>query len=258
MQHSPFEKPGAEPPRSGRRPSAFVVRDPTPDDVGKPVDWSAWYLTDEDDMGEGCEQGEIIRTAISSIAQLALERGWARFYVGADAFFAWVPTEPLVRVSPDLYIVDDPPPPPLPKSWQTWLAGRRPPRWAAEIVSGDWKKDYEEVPFKYAQLGVRELVIFDPESALAGERREPRVPFQIYRRDADGAFVRIYQGDGPVRSSELGAYLVARREGGAVRLRIARDAEGHDVVPTAEEAKLAAEERIRTLEAEIARMRGRG
>jgi Uma2 family endonuclease len=250
MQHSPFHGAYEEPMRSGRRPWAFVVRDPTPDDV-RPVDWSQWYLTDEEDMAEGCEQGEIIRTAASSLSHLAAERGWARFYIGADTFFAWVPNEPLVRVSPDIYLIDDPPPPPLPKSWQTWLSGHRPPRWAAEIVSDDWKKDYEEAPLKYAQLGTRELAIFDPEAVLSGARRGARVPFQLYQRAPDGAFVRIYHGDGPVLSEELGAYLVARRERGAVRLRIARDAEGKDIV-------LTAEERVAALEAELARMRGRG
>ena len=78
------------------------------------------------------------------------------------------------------------------------------------------------------------------------------MPFQVYRRGADGAFVRVHCGDGPVRSVELGAYLVARREGGAVRLRIARDAAGQDIVPTADEAKRAADDRIRALEAELA------
>jgi Uma2 family endonuclease len=248
---------GAQPARRlGRRPSAFVLRDITPEDAAKPIDWSAWYLTDEDDMGEGCEQGEIIRLILSSLGTLAAERSWSRVYLGADAFFAWVPHEPLVRVSPDVYLLDDPPPRPLPKSWQTWLPGHRPPRWAAEIVSDDWKKDYEDGPLKYAQLGARELVIFDPEMVLRpGERRGARAPFQVYRRDADGAFVRVYFGDGPTRSEQLDAYLVATEDGGAVRMRIARDPEGKDFVPTADEAKHAAEERIRVLEAELARAR---
>ena len=86
--------------------------------------------------------------------------------------------------------------------WQTWLPGHRPPRWAVEIVSDDWKKDYEDNPLKYAQLGARELVIFDPDAALTSDRRGVRVPLQVYRRDADGAFVRVYRGEGPARSEE--------------------------------------------------------
>ncbi|MGK4002684.1 Uma2 family endonuclease [Sorangium sp. So ce1036] len=238
----------ASPVRRGRRPGAFVVHDPAPEEVGAPVDWSAWYLTDEDDMGESVEQGEIIRILLSCLSELLAERGITTLYCGGDHFFAWVRGEPLVRVSPDVYLLEDPPPPPRPKMWQTWLPGHRPPRWAVEIVSDEWKKDYEENPPKYAQLGVRELVIFDPEAALSPDRRGVRVPLQVYRRDADGAFVRVYRGDGPARSEEVDAFLVVGRERGAVRLRIARDAAGADLVPTTEEAKRAAEEAKRAAE----------
>jgi Uma2 family endonuclease len=226
-----------------RRPLALVVREPAPEDIGARIDWSAWYLTDEEDMGEGVEQGEIIRILLSCLGELAAERGWQNFVLGADNFFAWVREEPLVRVSPDVYLLDDPPPPPRPRMWQTWLQGQKPPRLAVEIVSDDWKKDYEDNPPKYAQLGCRELVIFDPEAALTAERKAPRVPLQVYRRDEDGAFVRVYAGDGPARCEEIGAYLVAQREGATVRLRVARDAAGTELVPTAEEAKRAAEAR---------------
>jgi Uma2 family endonuclease len=241
-------QPGA---RHARRPWAFVVRDPTPDDVDARVDWSAWYLTDEDDMGESVEQTEIIRILLSSLGQLASERGWKNAFWAGDNFFAWIREEPLVRVSPDVYLLDDPPPPPRPKMWQTWLPDHKPPRWAVEIVSEDWKKDYEDAPLKYAQLGARELVIFDPEAALLPERRGPRVPLQVYRRDPDGAFLRVYSGEGPARTDELGAFLVVQRDGAATRLRLARDPAGTDLVPTAEE-------RVRALEAELARLRGGG
>lgn len=256
--------------RRARRPLALVVRDPAPEDIGAPIDWSAWYLTDEEDMGEGCEQGAIIRLLLSCLGELARERGFQNVLLSSDNFFAWVREEPLVRVSPDVYLLDDPPKPPLPKMWQTWLPGHKPPRWALEIVSEDWRKDYEDSPPKYAHLGTKELVIFDPESALVSDRRGGRVPLQVYRRDEDGAFVRVYYGEEPARCEELGAYLVVQREGGTARLRIARDVAGTDWVPSAEEAKAAAEqraqaeaegrqkaeERIKALEAELRKLRG--
>ena len=241
--------------RLARRPWAFVVRDPTPEDIGAKVDWSTWYLTDQEDMGESVEQTEIIRRLLSSMGELAAERGWKNAFWAGNNFFAWVREEPLVRVSPDVYLLDDPPPPPRPRMWQTWLPGHKPPRWAVEIVSEDWKKDYDDAPLKYAQLGARELVIFDPEAALSSERRAPRVPLQVYRRYADAAFVRIYCGEGPAFSEEIGAFLVVQREGPAARLRIARDAAGEDLVPTAEERARAAEDQVRALEAELARLR---
>jgi hypothetical protein len=149
--------------------------------------------------------------------------------------------------------------------WQTWLPGHEPPRWALEIVSDDWKKDYEDNPPKYAQLGTRELVIFDPYAAELGPNgngSQARTPLQVYRRGADGAFVRVHRGNGPAHSEEIGAWLVVRREGGVADLRIARDAAGADLVPTALERSRAAEAagreaeaRIRALEEEL-RKRG--
>jgi Uma2 family endonuclease len=237
--------------RSGRRPWAFVVRDPTPDDAGAAINWSSWYLTDEDDMGEGVEQNEIIRRILSTLAELADERGWADIFWASDSFFAWVRSEPLVRVSPDVYLMDGPPPEPRPRMWQTWLPGHRPPRWAVEIVSEDWRKDYEDAPLKYAQLGARELVIFDPDAARSPERRSSRAPLTLYRRSADGAFVRVYSGQGPVWSEEIGAALVAKPMGAVVHLVIARDAAGQDLVPTSEEAKRAANARAEAAEARL-------
>jgi hypothetical protein len=226
-----------------RRPQVpSVVRDPAPEQIGARIDWSAWYLTDEDDMGEACEQSEIIKTARSSAEELARERSWTDVLIGADAFFAWIEEEPNVRVSPDLYLLDDPPAPPLPKMWQTWLPGHRPPRFAVEVVSGDWEKDYLEGPQKYALLGTAELVIFDPDAATGvAPKKQNRVALQVYRREADGGFVRVYSGDGPVASAELGAFLVVVEQGVVARLRIARDPEGKDFVPTATEAREAAE-----------------
>ncbi len=228
-----------------------VVRDPEPDDLDARIDWSSWYLTDEDDMGESPERHEIIATAKGSIEELARERAWPRTLIGADAFFAWMKEEPNVRVSPDIHLLDDPPAP-LPKMWQTWLPGHRPPRLAVEIVSTDWRKDYDDAPPKYALLGAAEFVIFDPDAA---PDQVERTPLQVYRRQADGGFVRVYRGGGPAHSAELGAWFVARREGLVVRLRISRDAEGLDGVPTTAEAREAAEREIAGLRAEIERLR---
>ncbi len=212
------------------------------------IDWSAWYLTDEEDMGEGCEQNLIIRALISMLTELSRERGWKNVHIGADQFFAWIEEEPLVRVSPDVYLLDDPPPRPLPKSWQTWREDHRPPRLAIEIVSEDWQKDYNDNPPKYSQLGTSELIIFDPEAATGAAPSAERVALQVFRREADGGFVRVHRGDGPARCDEIDAWLMVRREGAAASLGVARDVAGQDLVPTSEE-------RIAALEAELERFR---
>jgi Uma2 family endonuclease len=216
------------------------------------VDWSSWYLTDEEDEGQTIEQAEIIRTMLSVLKEWARERGWNRLYIGGDQFFAWVPSEPLVRVSPDVYLIDDPPP--LPDRWQTWLPGHRPPRFAVEVVSRGRKDDYEDAPLKYALLGAQELVIFDP-GVTPGSESSQRIFLRLYRRNGAGAFLRVYAGPGPVHSVQLDAHLVVWRGDGVARLRLARDAAGRDLIPTVEEARLEAEQRTleaeqRTLEAE--------
>jgi hypothetical protein len=96
------------------------------------------------------------------------------------------------------------------------------------------------------------------------------VRLQVYRRDANGAFVRVYHGDGPARCEELDAWIVSRRDGSGTIPRIARDAAGADLVPTEEEALRAAEakvaeeadarrsmeERLVAVEAELRKLRG--
>lgn len=201
-------------------------------------------------MGEGFEQGEIIRMLLSSLDVLGGERGWTRRLWAGDQFFAWLPDQPLVRVSPDVYVLDDPPPPPRPPSWQTWLPGQGPPRLAVEIVSSDWRKDYELAPMKYWQLGCPELVIFDPD-AMTGDARGERHVLQVYRRAADGAFERTHAGSSPAWAESIDAAFVAVIDGAVARLRLARDREGLDIVPTLDESRDAAVARVRELEARV-------
>jgi len=215
-----------------------VVPDPAPEDVGAAIDWSGWYLTEEEDMGQSNEQDQIVRDFRSALEVHALEQQW-QDHIGVDQFFAWLEEEPLVRVSPDVYVLDDPPPEPLPKMWEIWRPGIHSPRFALEIVSDDWQKDYEQSPPKYAQLGTLELVIFDPEAARESAPQPQRVALQIYRREEDGTFVRAFKGSEPVWSDELDAWLVVLREGPVVRLRLARDPGGRVLIPTQEEARQA-------------------
>jgi len=251
---------GSKPPQKPlkRPPFAPVLRDLPPEQAGAPVDWSPWYVDDEEHLAESCEQGEIIYALRSTLEQLALVRGWERLYIGADNYFAWMPDEPQVRVSPDVYLLDDPPSP-LPKSWQTWKPGHRPPRWALEVVSEDWSKDYQDGPAKYALLGCAELVLFDPEALRGATRNEARVPLTVFRRGEDGALAQVYAGPGPAYSEQLGCWLQARRGGYSAQLRLSEDEAGLRPVPTrveaaesarAEEAKARAEEAKARAEAE--------
>jgi Uma2 family endonuclease len=210
------------------------VRDPEPGEIGARIDWSGWYLTWEEDVGQGPEHDDVVDVFSSSLKEHLHEGEAQRVRVGRDAFFAWLEAEPNVRVSPDVYVLDDPPEPPWPRMWETWRDGHAPPRLALEVVSDEWKKDYEEAPEKYSMLGAGELVVFDPEKAR-GVGSESRVPLQIYRREPDGSFVRTYKGSGPARVESVDAWVVSKPKGGVGLLRLCRDPLGADIVPTSEE-----------------------
>jgi hypothetical protein len=153
-------------------------------------------------------------------------------------------SNPRIGVDPDLCLIA----PRTPEgddleSLRLWEEGHSPPRLCIEVVSkSNARKDYLDAPERYAACGVSELWIFDPR--LAG----PRVrggPFllQVWRRDADDAFTRVYAGAGPVLSDELDAWLVVVDEGR--KLRIAHDSEGTSWWLTKEEAERAEKERER-------------
>ena len=58
-------------PRPAQVAGRAMVPIPSPADLSARTDWRAWHLTDEADMGEGCEQGEIIRLLLE-----VLRCGW--------------------------------------------------------------------------------------------------------------------------------------------------------------------------------------
>ncbi|GMV39189.1 MAG: hypothetical protein AMXMBFR64_09050 [Myxococcales bacterium] len=139
--------------------------------------------------------------------------------------------------------------------------GSSPPTLAIEIVADDWRKDYEQGPQKYAQLGADELLIFDPEAARGATRLPERTPLQVYVSEADGSFVRGFSGGGPAWSRVLGAWLTVVDGSEAPLLRLVVE-DGRTLLPTEAEAREAeraareaAEHRLAALEAELERIR---
>jgi hypothetical protein len=234
-----------QPARSRYDPFAMSP-DAARNDTTDAADHADWTLSDERDMGEGVEQGEIIRLLLACLDTHAAEQGWVDRYWAGDQFFAWRPGAPLVRVSPDVYVVDDPPPPPRPASWQTWLPGHRPPRFALEVVSEDWQKDYAISPQKYEALGCGELVVFDPEAWLGTTTAIQRVPLQHYDRTA--GWSRVTAGASPIWCPSIAASIVPVRIGACARLRLGRDVGGTDLIPTAAEQVVALRARVAELE----------
>jgi hypothetical protein len=135
------------------------------------------------------------------------------------------------------------PPEPHLSSLRSWESGHVAPRVCFEVVSESHPyKDYAEVPERYAAMGTFELVVFDPLRAGPVALGGP-VLLQIWRRTDASTFERVYFGEGPAFSAELGAWL---HPDGA-RLRFTDDREGTRAWLTPLERALSATDRERTL-----------
>jgi Uma2 family endonuclease len=201
------------------------------------------WLLDEENMPESALHQAIIHVLLEVLHAWTRREG-GRAMAGSNLALRWNEANPRQGVDPDVYVVD--PAPPEGEgvtSLCLWKPGHHPPRLAVEVVSESTAaKDYSDGPDRYAMSGTRELWVFDP--LLAGpETMGGPHRLQVWRRDERGRFRRVYTGEGPARSEELGAWIVVTDE--ARRLRIADDDRGEHLWPTAAEAA----------EAEIARLR---
>ncbi len=226
---------------------------------GVPRIAKGWELPEET-MPESTVHGAQARLLESIFVQ------WAKgkdVLVGRNLAVRWSEPMPKVGVDPDVSVFA--PSPPLEevpgggrdlRSVRTWLPGHAAPRLAIEIVSTTKpRKDYRLAPEKYAASGTKELWIFDPLLAGPAIGGGPYV-LQVWRRQP-GGFVREHAGDGSVFSEALGAWAVvmedsACAETGAPRvLRVAAHEDGNAPWPTEGEAERAAKDAaIATTEAE--------
>lgn len=223
----------------------------------------------EDDVSESLLHLDI-RTLLRAIAQVWLASQERRALVLSDQFVYWVEGEPKKNLSPDLLVIPGADPDRTVTSWKCWEEDHQ-PTFAVEVVSDEIDKDYVDGPPKYDDIGVDELVIYDPLVPARGRTR--RVRWQVYRR-VDGVWSKVIETDEPaIESAVLGCWMREVRVGGQQRVRLTRDAAGEDWVPTPseasaaearaatqraaqlEEAGRAAAERMRELEAEVARLR---
>jgi Putative restriction endonuclease len=121
----------------------------------------------------------------------------------------WLEEHPRTGIDPDVCVLA-PPPPDLDAcgSLCLWRAGHVAPPLCFEIVSINHPyKDYVALQDRYAALGTRELVVFDP--LLAGPRfLGGPVALQVWKRDVSGALERVHFGNGPAYSDVLDAWLL--------------------------------------------------
>ena len=225
---------------SQRAPRPAVAPDPT-------------VYPESDDMGESTLELLIRLTLVPLLARYLKQKG-APPFVGGNQFIYGRRYEPTCSVAPDVYVLPGLAPEAAPRSIKVWETGHA-PSWALEVVSLDKAKDYLRAPLRYEELGVKELVIFDPAPA-----RETGVRWQVYRRRARGGFGRASLSDEDrVFSRVLGCWLRVVPEGGSVRLRLGTGKDGDELFPTAEEAERARAEteraRADAAEADVARLR---
>jgi hypothetical protein len=160
-------------------------------------------------------------------------------FVGEDQFIYYERGKPKKVVAPDLYVLPGVKPGRRIKSWKVWKTGVV-PSFALEVVSSDDPdKDYVEVLDRYAELGVGELVVFDPDHA----KSDDRVRWQRYRKLKVRGFVKVEASNADqLRSRTLGCFLRVVGSGDDARVRLATGPEGDDLVPTEAEAERAAKE----------------
>jgi len=153
----------------------------------------------------------------------------ARAWIGSEQFVYWDPTDPGQRLAPDAFVrlggPDD-----VFDVWKIWERGS--PHLAVEIVSASDAptKAWEDKLARYRHVGVQELVRFDPHDA--------REPFRIWD-DVGGDLVeRALDSPQAAESQVLGLWWQVVEDGVlGPMLRLSRDAQGRQLLPTPEEAE---------------------
>jgi hypothetical protein len=182
-------------------------------------------------MGESILQALISELLRPLLARFLRERG-ERAFVGADQFFYYDEVDISRRIAPDVYVIPGIEGPREERVWRCWEL-ERPPSFALEIVGRDRAKDYEDVLIDYKAIGVRELVVFDPDWT---PRSRTRVRWQVWRRLKKRGLVCVLRSnEDRVESSVLRCWLRLVGEGGDRRVRLATGEQGSTLVLTDDE-----------------------
>ena len=209
--------------------------------VPVPETSAGWALDDDEErMPESPLQAAICDLLKAILSYWCARRG-ADALVSGNIALRWDKARPRNGVDPDVYLVEPAPPLGLrEKSIRTWVKGHHPPRVAVEVVSEQTAAtDYNDKPARYALSKTREVWVFDP-LLLGPDDAGGPYRLQVWRRLPRVGLRRVYAGEGPARSEELGAWLVLTDDG--TRLRLSDDAEGTALWPTEAEAERAEKE----------------
>ena len=226
-----------------------------------PADDDITVYPEEEKLGE-----ELLQRWIIELLRPLVERWLASRKVvaltGADQFIYFRRGDTRGRLAPDLFVLPGVRPNRRVRSWKTWVE-KIVPSFALEVVSRDVDKDYIDGPELYRELGVQELIIFDPDF----EDEPDRFRLQVYRQVGKRGLVRAeVTNEDRVRSRVLKCWLRVIGVGEEMRLRIATGPSGEVLYPTEAEHERAEKERERAekereragrkaAEAELARLR---
>jgi Putative restriction endonuclease len=199
---------------------------------------------EEEEMPEGMAH-LVVRTFLFQLLRFMLG---APHSVGSDQFVYWNARDPRRCLSPDVFVRMGTPQTSF-GSWKTWERGG-PPELAVEVISpneGDGIA-WDEKLRRYHELGVRELVRFDPEAAEGKRLRAwDRLQEDLVEREVTGDTT-------PCLTLGL-VWRVCPVDDQAIGLRLA---DGATLIQTRVEAeasaRASAEARVRELEEEIRRL----
>ena len=197
----------------------------------------AVFYPETDNMCESVLQSRICELLRPLLERWLAEKGRPMF-VGGNNFIYFVEGDPTHRIGPDVYVLPHVDPASAPRSWKLWEIPS-PPSFCLEVVSTDVGKDYSQSPAVLGSIGVKELVVFDPEA----RGRRDRWLWQVFRRGPKGFFLEEHTNADRVRTRELDAWLRVVGSGDAQRVRLAVGPSGDALVATADERAEAERER---------------
>ncbi len=205
--------------------------------------------------GRPMGETDLHRWWMFQIYQLLEHRyGGQDVYIGCDLLLFYVEGDPKKFVVPDNFVVLDCKPA-FRRSFKIWTEGRV-PNVVFEVTSRKTKKQDEVLkPKVYAQIGVRELFLYDPTLDYL------TTALQGYRLEA-GRYERLEpNATGALESSELNLLLRLDRErlviqDAATGLTLLTKAETEEARAAAERVRAEqAEKRASAMELELARLR---
>jgi hypothetical protein len=179
-----------------------------------------------------------VRTTLYLLMRDAL----AGHAVGSEQFVYWDARDPQKCLSPDVFVkrgTSDA----LFDTWKVWERGA--PELAVEVVSASDRRDqdWDEKMERYQASGIAEVVRFDPMNAECPIRAWDRVEGDLLERSPDSSDL--------CECATLGMWWVVAPSAFGPQLRLARDREGKELLPTPDEqrmslaAQLAEERRAR-------------